>query len=192
VKFYVIFGNREKDMSRIGKLPIKIPTSVDVTFNGADITVKGKFGTLQDTIPDSIKIEQVDDTLVLDLETQSRTNRSLHGLYRTLVNNMVVGVSEQFKITLNLQGVGYRAAVQGKELVLNLGYSHPVNIPVPEGVSVEVIKNTTLNLSGCDKAQLGLFASQIRSWRPPEPYKGKGILYEGEIVQRKAGKSGKK
>jgi large subunit ribosomal protein L6 len=192
VKFYVIFGNREKDMSRIGKLPIKIPTSVDVTFNGADITVKGKFGTLQDTIPDSIKIEQVDDTLVLNLETQSRTNRSLHGLYRTLVNNMVLGVSEQFKITLNLQGVGYRAAVQGKELVLNLGYSHPVNIPVPEGVSVEVIKNTTLNLSGCDKAQLGLFASQIRSWRPPEPYKGKGILYEGEIVQRKAGKSGKK
>lgn len=192
MKFYVIFGNREKDMSRIGKLPIKIPTSVDVTFNGADITVKGKFGTLQDTIPDSIKIEQVDDTLVLNLETQSRTNRSLHGLYRTLVNNMVLGVSEQFKITLNLQGVGYRAAVQGKELVLNLGYSHPVNIPVPEGVSVEVIKNTTLNLSGCDKAQLGLFASQIRSWRPPEPYKGKGILYEGEIVQRKAGKSGKK
>mgnify|MGYP000385406506 FL=1 len=192
MKFYVIFGNREKDMSRIGKLPIKIPTSVDVTFNGADITVKGKFGTLQDTIPDSIKIEQVDDTLVLNLETQSRTNRSLHGLYRTLVNNMVVGVSEQFKITLNLQGVGYRAAVQGKELVLNLGYSHPVNIPVPEGVSVEVIKNTTLNLSGCDKGQLGLFASQIRSWRPPEPYKGKGILYEGEIVQRKAGKSGKK
>ena len=192
MKFYVIFGNREKDMSRIGKLPIKIPTSVDVTFNGADITVKGKFGTLQDTIPDSIKIEQVDDTLVLNLETQSRTNRSLHGLYRTLVNNMVVGVSEQFKITLNLQGVGYRAAVQGKELVLNLGYSHPVNIPVPEGVSVEVIKNTTLNLSGCDKSQLGLFASQIRSWRPPEPYKGKGILYEGEIVQRKAGKSGKK
>lgn len=192
MKFYVIFGNREKDMSRIGKLPIKIPTSVDVTFNGADITVKGKFGTLQDTIPDSIKIEQVDDTLVLNLETQSRTNRSLHGLYRTLVNNMVMGVSEQFKITLNLQGVGYRAAVQGKELVLNLGYSHPVNIPVPEGVSVEVIKNTTLNLSGCDKAQLGLFASQIRSWRPPEPYKGKGILYEGEIVQRKAGKSGKK
>lgn len=192
MKFYVIFGNREKDMSRIGKLPIKIPTSVDVTFNGADITVKGKFGTLQDTIPDSIKIEQVDDTLVLNLETQSRTNRSLHGLYRTLVNNMVLGVSEQFKITLNLQGVGYRAAVQGKELVLNLGYSHPVNIPVPEGVSVEVIKNTTLNLSGCDKGQLGLFASQIRSWRPPEPYKGKGILYEGEIVQRKAGKSGKK
>ena len=192
MKFYVIFGNWKNYMSRIGKLPIKIPTNVDVTFNGPEITVKGKFGTLQDTIPDSIKIEQVDDTLVLNLETQSRTNRSLHGLYRTLVNNMVMGVSEQFKITLNLQGVGYRAAVQGKELVLNLGYSHPVNIPVPEGVSVEVIKNTTLNLSGCDKAQLGLFAAQIRSWRPPEPYKGKGILYEGEIVQRKAGKSGKK
>jgi large subunit ribosomal protein L6 len=179
-------------MSRIGKLPIKIPTDVDISFNGADITVKGKFGTLQDTIPDGLVIEKVEDSLEVKLIKESRTTRALSGLYRTLVNNMVTGVSEQFKITLNLQGVGYRAAVQGKDLVLNLGYSHPVNMLIPDGISVEVVKNTTINLLGCDKAALGLFAANVRSWRPPEPYKGKGIIYEGEIVKRKAGKSGKK
>jgi len=179
-------------MSRIGKLPIKIPTDVDVNFNGADITVKGKFGTLENTIPNGIKIDKIDEKLVLTLETENRTNRALHGLYRSLINNMVIGVSEQFKLTLNLQGVGYRAAVQGKDLVLNLGYSHQVIMPIPEGISIEVVKNTTINLTGCNKADLGLFASKVRSWRPPEPYKGKGIIYEGEIVRRKAGKSGKK
>ena len=179
-------------MSRIGKLPIKIPTDVDVNFNGADITVKGKFGTLENTIPNGIKIDKIDEKLVLTLETENRTNRALHGLYRSLINNMVIGVSEQFKLTLNLQGVGYRAAVQGKDLVLNLGYSHQVIMPIPEGISIEVVKNTTINLTGCNKADLGLFASKVRSWRPPEPYKGKGILYQGEIVKRKAGKSGKK
>jgi large subunit ribosomal protein L6 len=104
---------------------------------------------------------------------------------------MITGVSEQFQVTLNLQGVGYRAAVQGKNIVLNLGYSHPVEMEIPEGLSIEVVKNTTINLKGCDKESLGLFAAKIRSWRPPEPYKGKGILYAGEVVQRKAGKSGK-
>ena len=179
-------------MSRIGKLPISIPSGVDVTCNGLDVTVKGKFGTLQDTIPDGLVIEKVEDSLEVKLIKESRTTRALRGLYRTLVNNMVTGVSEQFKITLNLQGVGYRAAVQGKDLVLNLGYSHPVNMLIPDGISVEVVKNTTINLLGCDKAALGLFAANVRSWRPPEPYKGKGIIYEGEIVKRKAGKSGKK
>jgi large subunit ribosomal protein L6 len=105
---------------------------------------------------------------------------------------MIIGVSEQFKITLNLKGVGYRASIQGKSLILNLGYSHPVKIDIPIDIAVEVAQNTTLNLKGCDKEKLGLFASQIRSWRLPEPYKGKGIIYEGEIVRRKAGKSGKK
>jgi|TARA_B110000967_G_scaffold209731_1_gene267355 large subunit ribosomal protein L6 len=179
-------------MSRIGKLPIKIPTDVDVNFNGPSITVKGKFGTLKDTVPDVIKMNQIDESIVLTLENETRTNRALHGLYRSLINNMVVGVSEQFKLTLNLQGVGYRAAVQGNDLVLNLGYSHQVVMPIPEGISVEVVKNTTINLTGCDKAGLGLFAAKVRAWRPPEPYKGKGIIYEGEIVKRKAGKSGKK
>jgi len=192
VKFYVIFGNWNYYMSRIGKLPIKVPANVDISWDGSELVVKGQFGTLQNLIPEMFEIEQNEGTLVVSLKNQTRTNRALHGLYRTLINNMVVGVSEQFKITLNLQGVGYRASVQGQSLVLNLGYSHPVKMEIPSGVSVEVVKNTTINIKACDKEKLGLFASQIRSWRPPEPYKGKGILYEGEIVRRKAGKSGKK
>ena len=178
-------------MSRIGKLPIKVPAGVDVTCNGLNVTVKGKFGTLQTTIPDSLGIEHNDGTLIVNAKIESRTVRSLHGLYRTLVNNMIIGVSEQFQVTLNLQGVGYRAAVQGKTVVLNLGFSHPVEIEIPEGISVQVEKNTTINLKSCDKEQLGLFAANIRAWRKPEPYKGKGILYQGEQVLRKAGKSGK-
>ena len=179
-------------MSRIGKLPINLPSGVDVACNGQDVTIKGKFGTLQNQLPDSLGIEQTDGRLIVSLKTQTRTTRALHGLYRTLINNMVIGVSEQFQRNLTLNGVGYRAAVQGKSIVLNLGYSHPVEMEIPEGISVEVTKNTQITLKACDKEQLGLFASKIRAWRPPEPYKGKGILYEGEIVRRKAGKSGKK
>tara|TARA_B110000116_G_scaffold122784_1_gene106510 strand:- start:14676 stop:15254 length:579 start_codon:yes stop_codon:yes gene_type:complete len=192
VKFYVIFGNWRFYMSRIGKLPIKIPESVDFVSNENILTVKGKFGTLERTIPNVIEIEKNDDILIVGLKNQTRTNRALHGLYRTLINNMFIGVSEQFKRTLILKGVGYRASVQNKLLTLSLGYSHPVEIAIPEEISVEIVKNTTLNLKGCDKENLGLFAANIRSWRPPEPYKGKGIVYEGEIVKRKAGKSGKK
>ncbi len=179
-------------MSRIGKLPIKIPSGVDVSCNGQDITVKGKFGTLENQLPDLLSVEQNEGKLIVILETQTRTGRALHGLYRTLVNNMIIGVSEQFQKNLNLNGVGYRAAVQGKSIVLNLGYSHPVEMEIPEGISIAVTKNTQINLKACDKEQLGLFAAKIRAWRPPEPYKGKGIMYEGEIVRRKAGKSGKK
>jgi large subunit ribosomal protein L6 len=179
-------------MSRIGKLPIKIPTNVDISWKESELIVKGKFGILQNTIPEVLQINQNDDNLIVSLKDKTRTNSALHGLYRTLVNNMIIGVSEQFKITLNLKGVGYRASVQGKSLILNLGYSHPVKIDIPADISVEVVQNTTLNLKACDKEKLGLIASQIRSWRLPEPYKGKGIIYEGEIVRRKAGKSGKK
>ena len=178
-------------MSRIGKLPIQVPENVDIVSDGSKITVKGKFGTLHDTIPDVLGIEQNDGTLIVGLKDNSRSSRALHGLYRTLINNMVIGVSQQFTVILNLQGVGYRAAVQGKTVVLNLGYSHQVIMDIPEAISVEVTQNTKLTLKGCDKAELGLFAANIRSWRPPEPYKGKGILYDGEIVRRKAGKSGK-
>ena len=178
-------------MSRIGKLPIKIPTTVDVTNNNSIIKVKGKFGTLERTIPEIIGIKETDGVLIVSLKNETRTNRALHGLYRTLINNMLIGVSEQFLITLILQGVGYRAAVQGKSLVLNLGFSHPVNIDIPDGITVEVVQNTTINIKACDKEQLGLFAAKVRSWRPPEPYKGKGILYKGEQILRKAGKSGK-
>nr|YP_010201425.1 ribosomal protein L6 [Skeletonema grevillei]UAM92061.1 ribosomal protein L6 [Skeletonema grevillei] len=178
-------------MSRIGKLPIAIPTAVDIELTDNNVVVKGKFGTLEREIPEVITVEQTDGQLIVALTNQTRANKALHGLYRTLINNMLVGVSEQFLITLELQGVGYRASVQAKTLVLNLGYSHPVNIDIPEGIEVEVVQNTTLNIKACDKEQLGLFAAKVRSWRPPEPYKGKGILYKGEQILRKAGKSGK-
>ncbi len=181
-------------MSRIGKLPIKIPSSTETSFTSdtAILEVKGKYGTLQSQIPDVLGIEEKDDTLVVILKNQARTTRALQGLYRTIINNMVTGVTEQFLVTLNLQGVGYRAAVQGKSIVLNLGFSHPVEIVIPEDISVEVVQNTTINIKSCDKEQLGLFASKVRAWRPPEPYKGKGILYKCEQILRKAGKSGKK
>jgi large subunit ribosomal protein L6 len=178
-------------MSRIGKLPINIPQNVDVNYSDSEITVKGKFGTLQTQIPDTIGIQQNDSILKVSLKNEVRNLRSLHGLYRTLINNMIIGVSEQFQITLILKGVGYRAVVQGKEMVLNLGYSHPVKINIPDDISIEVIQNTTINLKSCDKEKLGLFASNIRAWRRPEPYKGKGILYKDEQIIRKAGKAGK-
>lgn len=179
-------------MSRIGKLPIKIPANVDISFNGNDITVKGKFGTLQNQIPAELEIEKTPDLLILRLKEETRISRCLYGLYRSLINNMIIGVSDQFKIILNLKGVGFRGSVQGKLLVLNLGFSHPVQMPIPDGISVEVVQNTTLNLKGPNKETLGIFAAKIRSWRQPEPYKGKGIIYQGEIIRRKAGKSGKK
>ena len=178
-------------MSRIGKLPITIPETVDVNYSGSEIIVKGKFGTLQIEIPDTIQIQQDDSNLRVSLKKETRNLRSLHGLYRTLINNMVIGVSEQFQLTLILKGVGYRAVVQGKEIVLNLGYSHPVKIDIPNDISVEVVQNTTINLKSCNKELLGLFASNIRAWRRPEPYKGKGILYKNEQIIRKVGKSGK-
>ena len=178
-------------MSRIGKLPITIPENVDINYNESEITVKGKFGTLQTNIPDIINIIQDNQTLRVSLKEETKNVRALHGLYRTLIKNMVVGVSEQFELTLILKGVGYRAAVQGKEIVLNLGYSYPVKIAIPNDVSVEVVQNTTINLKSCDKELLGLFAANIRAWRKPEPYKGKGILYKGEHIIRKAGKSAK-
>lgn len=178
-------------MSRTGKLPIKIPESVNISFTDSDVTVKGKFGILNTKIPEIINVNQQNNILKVELKDATRKNRSFHGLYRTLIYNMVKGVSEQFEITLKLVGVGYRAAVQGKELVLNLGYSHPVNIEIPQEITVEVVQNTTINLKSCDKESLGQFAANIRTWRPPEPYKGKGILYKDEQILRKAGKSGK-
>ena len=178
-------------MSRIGKLPITIPNGVEVNYNSTKISTKGKFGTLEIKIPETIVIQQNNDILTVSLKNETRTLRSVHGLYRTLIHNMIIGVSEQFELTLILKGVGYRAAVQGKEIILNLGYSHSVNIEIPEAISVEVLQNTTINLKSCDKELLGLFAANIRAWRRPEPYKGKGILYKNEQIVRKAGKAGK-
>ena len=178
-------------MSRIGKLPIVIPDNVDVNYNNSEITVKGKFGTLQTSIPNLINIHQEEKILKVNLNQETKKNRSFHGLYRTLINNMIVGVSEQFELNLILKGVGYRAVVQGNEIVLSLGYSHPVKIEIPKEISVEVIQNTNVNLKSCDKELLGLFGANVRAWRKPEPYKGKGILYKGEQILRKAGKSAK-
>ena len=178
-------------MSRIGKLPINIPKNVDVNYINSKITVKGKFGILETKIPDVINIIQTDDQLSVNLKEETKSVRALHGLYRTLINNMVIGVSEQFNLTLILKGVGYRAAVQGKEIVLSLGYSHPVKLEIPKDISVEIVQNTTINLKSCDKELLGLFAANIRTWRQPEPYKGKGILYKDEQIIRKPGKSAK-
>ena len=178
-------------MSRIGKLPITIPDSVNINQNASQLIVNGKFGTLEIEIPTIISIQQNSNSLKINLKPEAQNLKSLHGLYRTLINNMVIGVSEQFQITLILKGVGYRAMVQGQEIILNLGYSHPVKINIPNDINVEVVQNTTINLKSCNKEKLGLFASNIRSWRRPEPYKGKGILYKDEVILRKAGKAGK-
>ena len=179
-------------MSRIGKLAINIPKTVNLINNNSVLTVKGEFGTLERIIPETIQIEKIDNRLTVSVKNQTRSNKALHGLYRTLINNMLIGVSEQFAITLILQGVGYRANIQDQSLVLNLGFSHLVKIIIPDNITVEVVQNTIIKIKGCDKEKLGLFAAKIRSWRPPEPYKGKGILYKDEQILRKAGKSGKK
>ena len=178
-------------MSRIGKLSINIPIDVEIKQDNSKLTVKGKFGTLDIELPENLTVLQEEQEIKLNRQNNTKNTRSLHGLYRTLIHNMVIGVSQQFDLTLILKGVGYRALVQGKEIVLNLGYSHPVKLEIPETVSVEVVQNTTINLKSCDKELLGLFAASIRSWRKPEPYKGKGILYKNEQIIRKAGKSAK-
>lgn len=181
-------------MSRIGKLPITIPSTVNIIYEGQEITVKGKFGTLSRTLPETLTVTFNDkgDQLIVQKISDNRSARVLQGLFRALLNNMVIGVEKLFELTLNLVGVGYRANVAGKDLVLNLGYSHPVIIPIPDKITIEVIKGTTIRLTSFDNEALGLFAAKIRSWRPPEPYKGKGILFENETIIRKAGKSGKK
>lgn len=178
--------------SRIGKLPINLPPNVEVKKKDFNLEVEGKFGKLTIEIPNAILIDQQGNILYINVKNTDRKSRSLHGLYRSIIKNMVIGVSEQFVYTLKLTGVGYRALVQGKQLILNLGYSHPVELEIPHDISVNVIQNTTLKLIGCNNQTVGLFSAKIRSWRPPEPYKGKGISYENEIIKRKAGKSGKK
>lgn len=178
-------------MSRIGKLPILVPESVTINRKDNQLIVNGKFGKLARSIPDLIELNQENQILKVGLKKPTKKISAFHGLYRTLINNMIIGVSEQFNLTLILEGVGYRAVVQKDEIILSLGYSHPVKITIPETISVEIIKNTTIHLKSCDKELLGLFASNIRSWRQPEPYKGKGILYKGEQIIRKAGKSAK-
>ena len=179
-------------MSRIGKRPIEIPGKVTVTIDGQNVTVKGPKGELNRTLPEQVQVEQEEQTLRVLRRDDSRIARQRHGLSRTLVANMVEGVSKGFQRRLEIQGVGYRAQVQGRNLILNVGYSKPVEIVPPEGVQVAVENNTNVIVSGINKEVVGNTAARIRAVRPPEVYKGKGIRYAGEMVRRKAGKAGKK
>jgi len=179
-------------MSRIGKRPITIPGKVTIAINGSHVAVKGPKGELARVLPTAVTVEQEGETVLVKRRDESRSSRQLHGLSRTLVANMVEGVSQGFQKRLEIQGVGYRAQVQGRNLVLTVGYSHPVQIEPPAGVQLAVETNTNVIVSGFDKELVGNTAAKIRAVRPPEPYKGKGIRYAGEVVRRKAGKAGKK
>ena len=179
-------------MSRIGKAPIPVPGGVTVTLQGLDVTVKGPKGQLNRTLPEGVAIAQEGDALLVTPVDGSRRARERHGLSRTLVANMVEGVSQGFVRKLEIVGVGYRAAVQGKKLVVSAGYSHQVEMVPPDGVTFAVENNTTVLVSGPNKELVGNEAAKVRAIRPPEPYKGKGIKYEGERILRKAGKTGKK
>ncbi len=179
-------------MSRIGKRPIPIPAKVSITIDGQDIQVKGPKGELSRTLPTGVVVVQDGDTLLVNRKDDSRLARERHGLCRTLVANMVEGVSNGYQKRLEIQGIGYRAQVQGQNLNLSLGYSHPVIFEPPTGIQFAVENNTNVIISGIDKELVGNTAASIRASRPPEPYKGKGVRYAGEQVRRKAGKSGKK
>ena len=179
-------------MSRIGRKPINIPAGVEVLVNGSEVTVKGPKGTLTQTFKPSMSITVEGSTVTVTRPDDDKTNRSLHGLTRTLINNMIVGVTEGFKKELSVQGVGYRVAKQGKDLVMNLGYSHQVTMSETDGITIDVPNPNTIVISGPDKQKVGQFAAEVREKRPPEPYKGKGIRYSDEYVRRKEGKTGAK
>ena len=177
-------------MSRIGQAPINVPAGVDVTIEGRVVTVKGPKGELSRTVPATITVQQVDAALVVERPDDERESRALHGLTRSLVNNMVVGVTDGFRKQLEIVGVGYRAESQGPDAIrLALGFSHPVNVKAPDGITFEVPVPTQIVVSGIDKEVVGQVAADIRSIRKPEPYKGKGVRYENEVVRRKEGKS---
>ena len=179
-------------MSRIGRLPITVPAGVDVTIDGADVTVKGPKGTLSHTVPAPITVEKAEDgTLQVTRPNDERMSRSLHGLTRTLVANMVAGVTEGYTKKLEIVGTGYRVVAKGTDLEFALGFSHPVIIPAPEGISFAVETPTRFSVSGIDKQQVGEVAANLRKLRKPDPYKGKGVRYEGEVIRRKAGKAGR-
>jgi large subunit ribosomal protein L6 len=178
-------------MSRIGRLPITVPAGVEVTLDGRAITVKGPKGTLARELHPDMRVVREADTLVVERPSDAKTHRQLHGLTRTLVNNMVIGVTTGYRKGLEITGVGYRAAKVGEKLQLNLGYSHPIEIVPPSGITFELENPTRVAVIGIDKELVGEVAAKVRSTRKPEPYKGKGVRYAGEVVRRKAGKAGK-
>lgn len=178
-------------MSRIGKQPVTVPAGVDVTIDGTTVTVKGPKGELTRSFPSIMIIKREGDDVIVERPDDTREAKAYHGLVRTLIANMVEGVSTGFTKKLQLVGVGYRAALKGKDLELQLGFSHPVSIEAPENIMFEVPSQTEIIVSGPSKEQVGQVAANIRKWRKPEPYKGKGIRYEGELVRRKLGKAAK-
>ena len=179
-------------MSRIGKSPVQIPDKVSVDINGLNVTVKGPKGELKRLMPEGVNFVQTENQIVVTPSTTKRYSKERHGLCRTLISNMVHGVTDGYSKKLEIVGVGSRAQVKGKTLVVSAGYSHPVEINPPDGITYKVESNTNVTVSGIDKEVVGNEAAKIRSIRPPEPYKGKGIKYQGERIIRKAGKSGKK
>ena len=179
-------------MSRKGKLPIPVPKGVEVKTTAQEITVKGPKGTLQAPIAESINVKIEDGQIIVILSEGHEDEGHFHGLYRTLINNMVQGTTQGFQRELEMIGVGYRAAVQGHHLDLQIGFSHPTKISIPDGVQVKVEKNTAILVTGIDKQKVGQFAASVRAVRPPEPYQGKGIRYKGEFVRKKAGKAAAK
>lgn len=176
-------------MSRKGKQLIELPKGVEVHLSDKEVSVKGPKGQLKQSLPPEIKVEKNDNQLTISVDEKAEEKDAKHGLYRALVNNIVCGVSQGFEKRLEMIGVGYRAAVKGKSIDLEVGLSHPASLEIPEGVDVKVEKNTQIIISGIDKQRIGQFAADIRAKRPPEPYKGKGIRYVGEYVRRKAGKA---
>jgi len=179
-------------MSRIGRMPIAVPAGVTVKVEGNVVSVKGPKGELTRTIPQDMIIEMEDNTILVKRPSEQKQHRSMHGLTRTLISNMIIGVTEGFKKTLEIVGVGYRASKQGTKLGLALGFSHPVEVVPPEGITIDVPAPNKIIISGSNKEAVGQLAAQIRGYREPEPYKGKGIKYEGEVVRRKVGKAGGK
>lgn len=178
-------------MSRIGKVPVEIPAGVEVKIDGNTVTVKGPKGTLTKEFHQDIILKHQDNTITVERPSDEKLHKSLHGLTRTLIHNMVVGVTQGFSKDLEINGVGYRAAKQGSKVVLNLGYSHPVEVSEIPGITLTVPAPNKITVSGPDKQQVGQFAAELREKRPPEPYKGKGIKYATEVIHRKEGKAGK-
>ena len=178
-------------MSRIGRKPVVVPAGVEIVVNGNIVTVKGPKGQLEQEISKNLTVEVKEGEVVVTRPTDNREDRAQHGLARTLINNMIVGVTQGFEKKMELIGVGYKAEKKGNTLVMNLGYSHPVEMVDPEGITTEVPKATEIIVRGADKALVGNYAANIRAWRKPEPYKGKGIKYVDEVIRRKEGKTGK-
>ena len=179
-------------MSRIGRMPIAVPSGVEISITGQNVAVKGPKGSLAIAVPAPIQVSQSDGVITVARPNEERVTRSLHGLSRTLVANMVHGVTTGYSLTINIVGVGYRVAEKGKDLEFQLGYSHPINFPAPEGITYKVESPTKLIISGIDKQLVGETAAKVKKLRKADPYKGKGLRLEGEVVRRKAGKAGKK